>query len=138
MSETEPRENHLSPRQPPPVPAASSSKNRVRYAHVLNLVVPGAGQYYLGQKLLGCVFAAPFLVCLLAFLAISTRGFTTYLDALTSGSIPRDRILGYLFGVFHVGWLFALLLISIALYLLSAVSLWLSTRARPEAVPPGR
>jgi hypothetical protein len=86
---------------------------------MLNLVLPGAGQFYLGQRLLGCAFAAGFLACLAAMLVIFVAGLTHYWDLATRQDMPDELRLQQMRQAMHTGQLLILLGVGVLLYVLS-------------------
>ena len=74
---------------PPKVKPAKS----LRTAGLLNLLLPGAGQFYLGQRLLGVILLVSFLGCFAAALGIFLTGFGQYLELALDGNILQgDRL----------------------------------------------
>ena len=100
-----------------------------RTAHLLNLFLPGAGQFYLGRRVFGCLFAVPFLGCLLAMMVIFIQGYSQYLSAAASGRILQGQEIEKLAEAFDFRLLGALLVAGLVLYIGSAVGLWLQLRS---------
>ena len=114
-----------------PVPAPRPKS--LRFAFTLNLLLPGLGQFYLGQPVLGVVFAGGFLGCFVTALTIFLRAYQRYLDLSTNGDILAGDNLEQLGRAFPTGWLIALVIIAIIIYLTAAVSLGFSRRpTNPE------
>jgi TM2 domain-containing membrane protein YozV len=95
----------------------------LRFAVTLNFVLPGAGQFYLGQRVFGGVLALAFLICFAAMMAIFLRGYVEYMRATTSGDIFQSDVLEQLGNVFHVRWLLGLLVGSIVVFIISMAGL---------------
>jgi TM2 domain-containing membrane protein YozV len=105
--------------KPPPIPQPKS----LRFAATLNLIVPGAGQFYLGQKLVGCLLATVFIVCLVSMLIIFFVGYSQYLNAAMGNDILQGQEIEKLGNVFHTRWQIGLLITAIAIYIGSLVGL---------------
>jgi len=71
---------------PPPIPR----QKNWRWAATLNLILPGAGLFYMGRRKSGAVLAIAFLVCLAAALGIFLLGYARYLTVILSGDLMRD------------------------------------------------
>ena len=122
--------------------SVSSSANQpqsksVRLAMTLNFVLPGTGQFYLGQRLFGSLLAGGFLACFVAMLAIFCRGYREYLNIATSDDILQGGFLERIGSVFHIGWLVGLLVVSVVIFIISVASLSFGTRrSTPVSEPP--
>jgi TM2 domain-containing membrane protein YozV len=110
-------------------PAKLQKRKSLRFAATLNLVVPGAGQFYLGQRVFGCVLAAAFLTCFVAMIALFLRGYVEYLRAVTGGDILESNALEQLGTVFHVRWLIGLLVVSIVIFVVSMIGLAVASKS---------
>ncbi|NQU11710.1 hypothetical protein HQ590_13025 [bacterium] len=110
----------------PPAPPPKS----LRFALTLNLFLPGAGQLYLGQTILGTLLAAGFLGCFAVMLGLFLRGYKHYLDLSTGGQVLEGDNLEQLAQSFHVPWLVGLLIVAIGIYLTSVVSLGFARHRR--------
>lgn len=106
---------------------SSSAKTR-RAAALLNLVVPGAGQFYLGQRLYGVVLAVLFLGSFVALLGLVVTGFSQYFSLITGGDVLEGNNLERIGAAFHLPWLVGCLVVATVVFLLSMVTL------RPPAV----
>ena len=125
-----------SPVNPPPLPAAGQPPDAAarrwdrRYALALNLLLPGSGQLYLGQRVLGAIYAVGFLACFAAALGVFLRAYHDYLQLSTS-----DDILGGdlepLARVFHPWLLVGLLVVAVAIWLASVLTLRSSGKPKP-------
>ena len=108
---------------PPKLPKAKS----LRFAVTLNFILPGAGQFYLGQRIFGGALALAFLICFVAMMAIFLRGYAEYMRTITSGDIFQSDVLEQLGNMFHARWLLGLLVASIVVFIIAMAGL---------AVPP--
>ena len=99
---------------------------------MLNLVLPGAGQFYLGQRLLGCAFGLGFLACFVAMVAVFIVGLKRYWELASNGDILESRRLEQMSEAMHPGQLFILLGVGILLYILSLAALSLLPSRRPD------
>ena len=104
-------------------PLKQQKPQSLRFAATLNLVLPGAGQFYLGQRIFGGLLALAFLACLLAMLVIFMRGYAEYVQTITSADILQSDILERLGSVFHIRWLIGLLIASLVLFAISMIGL---------------
>jgi hypothetical protein len=106
----------------PPVWPVTRGRSR-RVAMVLNLFLPGAGQIYLGQSVIGGILAVGFMACFVAMMAIFVRGYAGYLQMCVGGDILQAGNLETLSQLFHPGRLGALSVAAIGIYLASAIHL---------------
>jgi hypothetical protein len=111
------------------MPASAPRPPSRRFAFTLNLFLPGLGQFYLGQPVLGAVFTGGFLSCFSGAIAIFLRAYQRYLDLSTTGDILTGDSLEQLARVFPTPWLIALLIIAVVIYLAAILSLGFS---RPQ------
>src|SRR5580704_6399413 len=75
-------------RNAPPSPSSRMPRPKtMKMAMFLNLIVPGAGQFYLGQRLAGAVYTLTFLASFAAAFGIFVHGYFSYLNLSTSGDI---------------------------------------------------
>src|SRR5437773_4385750 len=95
----------------------------LRFAATLNLMLPGAGQFYLGQRLLGCLLALAFIACFGSMLTIFLVGYSQYLNAAIGNNILQGQQLEQMGNVFHVRLQIALVVVSIAIWIGSLVGL---------------
>ena len=117
-------------RTKPPSPSAPRPRT-MRVAMFLNLMVPGAGQFYLGQRLAGAVYALAFLASFAAALIIFVHGYFKYLNLSTSGDILDSGNLEQIAHAFPAGIISALSIVGIVIYLASTIHLAMS-RQRNE------
>ena len=104
-------------------PPKQQKAKSLRFAATLNFILPGAGQFYLGQRVFGSVLALVFLGCFLASLAIFVRGYTEYIRIATSGDIFEPNVLEQLGNIFHLRWLIGLLVTSTIVFIIAMVGL---------------
>lgn len=105
----------------------------LRFAVTLNFIVPGTGQFYLGQRVFGGLLAAVFLACFAAMMVIFLRGYVQYLGLVSGGDVLAPGVLEQLVTVFHVRWLVGLLVASLVVFAVSMVGLAVaSKRAETE------
>lgn len=114
------------PNVPPPPPAPR--RKSLRFAMTLNLLVPGLGQFYFGQPVMGSVYAIGFLACFATMLAKFLSAYYHYLQLSTSGNILETGNLEQLAHAFPAGMLVGLTIVSIVIYLASSIHLALSHR----------
>lgn len=107
--------------EPPVLPVARPRSRRVAMA--LNLVLPGAGQFYLRQRVAGSVYAFGFLACFVTMLVIFFRGYGDYVQVSTGDEIFEPGNLEHLTQSFHTGWLAALQIVALVIYIASAIHL---------------
>jgi hypothetical protein len=113
-----------------PSPAKRRPKT-MKLAMFLNLIVPGAGQFYLGQRLAGAIYALAFLASFAAALSIFVHGYYNYLSLTTSGDVLDPGNLEQISHAFPAGIISALSAIGIVIYLASTIHLAVS-RARKQ------
>ena len=94
-----------------------------RVAMTLNLFLPGAGQFYLGQPLAGSLYAIGFIACFVACIVNFLRGYGDYIQMSTGGDIFETGNLERLTQSLHTGWLIGLQGVAIAIYIASAIHL---------------
>jgi hypothetical protein len=100
-----------------------------RFAHGLNLMLPGAGHYYLGHRLAGGLYATGFIASFVAAIAIFVRAYGEYLRLSTGGDILDANNLERLTAAFPAGALIGLMVVGILIYVASAIHL---SRLRPR------
>ena len=116
---------------PPKVKPAKS----LRIAGLLNLLLPGAGQFYLGQRLLGVILLSLFLGCFIAALGIFLTGFGQYLKLALDGNILEGDRLERIGQVLHPRWLIGLAVVGAVVYLASLVGLTFASRGNTPDEP---
>lgn len=89
----------------------------------MNLFLPGAGLFYVGQRKLGATLALTFLICLVTALGLFAAGYVHYLNVVLAGDLMQEGQIEQLTDVFHKRWLVGLGLAAIAIQLLSMVAL---------------
>jgi len=115
-------------------PPPNAQKN-FRRAFALNFFLPGAGQIYLGQRMMGALLAGIFLACLGASLAIFVIGYANYLNVTLSGNILEGNQLEQLGEVFHPRWLLGLMSAGIACYFVGLAGLAIARRQADKSSP---
>jgi hypothetical protein len=115
---------------PDTLPQPTARPRTLRFALTLNLLLPGAGQLYLGQPRLAAAYALPFLATFVATLAIFLRAYAHYLTLATTGDLLEPGSLETLAHTFPAGLLTTLTIISTAIYIASTIHLILSRRSR--------
>ncbi len=118
----------------PAPPTPTPRPRTLRFAMTLNLFVPGAGQFYLGQRLSGSLYAGGFCACLVATLVLFVRAYSQYLQLATNGDILESGNLEAMARAFHVGPLATLSVIGTLIYVVSAIHL-VVTRIRQHPSP---
>ena len=98
---------------------------RLRRASLLNILLPGSGQFYLGQRGLGLGLLAGFLVPFMAALAVFLVSTSRYYAIATSVDLLDGQNLESLETVFHLPWLIGLTALAVADFLVSMALLWL-------------
>jgi TM2 domain-containing membrane protein YozV len=118
----------------PSIPNAPALPTRrpktMRFAMALNLLVPGAGQFYLGQRKAGAAYAIAFIACFVAMLILFARAYSAYLQLSTNGDILDGANLEQLAQVFHAGLLGWISFIGTAIYIASTIHLVVSRRSK--------
>lgn len=115
---------------PQTVSSAGPRQKKMRTAMALNLLVPGAGQFYFGQPVAGSVYAIGFIACFVAMLVLFARAYSTYLQLSSGGDIMDAGNLEQLAQVFHTGVLAWISFVGTALYIASAIHLVVSRRSK--------
>lgn len=95
----------------------------MRFAVMLNFVVPGSGQFYLGQRLLGSPLAIFFLACFVSILALFVVGYADYLSIAVSGDLAQMERAEDMPALFRTPWLVGLAIAAVLIYLASFVGL---------------
>jgi TM2 domain-containing membrane protein YozV len=115
----------------PPLEAPLKVKpvKSLRTAGLLNLLLPGAGQLYLGQQLFGVILLVLFLSCFVAALGIFLVGFGQYLKLALDGNILEGDRLERIGQVLHPRWLIGLAISGAVIYLVSFIGLSFAPRA---------
>jgi hypothetical protein len=113
----------------PPLPRAARRRS-LRFAMALNLLLPGAGQFYIRQPLMGSVYAIGFLACLTTMLLKFLSGYFDYLQLSTSGDILETGNIEQLAHAFPTRTLASLGVVGIAIYFVSSIHLALSSRSK--------
>ncbi len=104
-------------------PRKANPAKSLRTAGLLNLLVPGSGQFYLGQRTFGAILVALFLGCFAAALGIFLFGFGQYLKLTLDGNILEGGRLERIGQVLHPRWLVGLAISGAVIYLASFIGL---------------
>jgi TM2 domain-containing membrane protein YozV len=116
----------------PALPMSTARPRTLRFAMTLNLFVPGAGQFYLGQRISGLVYAGAFGACLVATLVLFVRAYSQYMQLATNADILESGNLESMARAFQVGPLATLSVIGTLIYIVSAIHLVVAhNRQRP-------
>ena len=113
---------------------AKSAGKRKTWAHrqlkavFLNMAVPGLGQMYLKQRLLGALLAVVFIGALVTALILFVKGYQQYFAMFTEDMRSAKRIDPNV-DTYHVPWLIALSVIAIVDYMAGFVLLFLPKTA---------
>ena len=110
----------------------------LRTAGLLNLLLPGAGQFYLGQRLLGAILLVLFLGCFAVALGIFLFGFGQYLKLALDGNILEGDRLERIGQVLHPRWLIGLAISGAIIYLASFIGLSFASRGTSWENPAAR
>lgn len=116
---------------PPPLPTAPKN---LRLARLLNLLVPGAGLFYLGRRRAGAVLASLFLLCFGVAIGIFLLAYVRYLSLAMSDDLLKGDQLERMGEIFPRAWLAGLALAGVGIYLV-AHGMFRSA-ARSAGAPP--
>ena len=117
-------------------PILPPTKTR-RVAVALNLALPGAGQWYLGQRMLGAVLLIVFLLTLILGIRFLLGGTGFYFRVASEGRIFEPGVLEQIAGQFRLPWLLTAVAIGILDQIL-AVALLYFPRAKNSPPPIDR
>lgn len=112
----------------PPLPAGPTRS--LRFAMALNLLFPGAGQFYMRQPAWGSVYSIGFVACLTTMMFKFLRAYSEYLRLSTNGEIMESGNLEHLSQVFPIRMLLTLTVVGIVIYFVSSIHLALSSRSK--------
>ncbi len=102
---------------PPPILKPAKSR---RIAAGLNCAIPGAGQFYLGQKVLGVAFMVVWLVILIVAVRLLVGGIGFYFSVAGNEHILDPGVLEQLADKFHLSQLLAA---SVAYFVVKGLSI---------------
>jgi hypothetical protein len=123
--------NAPSVRNAPSVPPPSGPRPKtMKVAMFLNLMIPGAGQIYLGQRLIGALYALAFLASFGATIIIFVHGYFKYLSLSTGGDILDGTNLDQIAKAFPTGIISTLSAVGLVIYLASTIHLAVSRSRR--------
>lgn len=117
----------------PPLTSEDTESKRRRTAILLNLALPGAGQFYLGRKGTGVGIMGLFLFSFVVVVGMMLWGFFLYFRGAVDADILAPGHLENLAEVFKLRWIFAGLAVAILLVAFSIADLYWS---RPANRPP--
>ncbi len=106
---------------PPPLPRPKEKS--IRTANLLNLLLPGAGQIYLGQRWYGGILLGLFLACFLALMVTFLFSLAQYLKVAMDDNILEGDQLEQLAHVWHPRRMIAFAVIGVIVYATSFISL---------------
>ncbi|HVR36900.1 MAG TPA: hypothetical protein VMS21_13715 [Methylomirabilota bacterium] len=89
----------------------------------MNLMIPGVGQFFLGHRLLGVMFAVLSILCMLVFLGLFLYGMAQYYSLAADGRLLEGNQLEQIRDALHLRWLILSFAGLLFLYLLSIVAL---------------
>lgn len=118
---------------PPPLP---SPTRNLRAASAINVILPGAGLFYLGHRRSGGIIAGLFLACFVVALGTFLVGYVNYLSVALDPQILEGNRLEEIGASFHQGWLMAFALLGAILYLVSTVLFMRAKRQFAAASSP--
>ena len=98
------------------MPTTATRPKSLRFAMMLTLVLPGAGQIYLGQIACGLMYAVSFLICFVWILVVFLRGYLHYLAVSSSSDIFGENQLEQITQLFHVPVLISLSTLSAVIF----------------------
>ena len=98
---------------------ASRRPKNLRFAVLLTLLWPGAGQLYLGQIGVGLAYASSFLACFGGMLVIFFQAYSRYLAISSSGDILGANQLEEIARVFNIPTLVGLSGFSVVIFLIA-------------------
>ena len=105
------------PAQPPPLPP----QKNLRFASALNVLLPGAGLFYLGRRRTGSLLAIAFILCFLALCILFLVGYGNYLSILMSENLLEGNKLEQAGESLHQRWLLGLAIAGLFVYAGSAI-----------------
>lgn len=106
------------------VPPKLGPAKSLRLAMALNFALPGAGQWYLGQRWLGGLLAVIFAVCLVLGMKFLLGGMSLYFRVASDGRILEPGVLEQLATAFHLPGLITATVASVILQIVSIALLW--------------
>ena len=112
-----------------------AAARNLRFAAALNLMLPGAGLFYLGRRLIGGLLAGIFLCCFVALLGVFLVGYARYLTIAMSSDLMKEGELEKAAAAFHTDWLIGFGVVGFVIYLCSAVLFWRVKRGLAKDAP---
>ena len=102
---------------PPPIPG----RKNIRFARMMNVMLPGSGLFYLGWRKSGLLLAVGFSICFLGLVGIFVVGYTRYLSIALGDDLMKGNNLEQAGEAFHHQWLIGLAIAGVMLYAVSSV-----------------
>ena len=99
--------------------APAQRPKSLRFAVMLTMLLPGAGQFYLGQIAFGLVYAGSFLACFVGMLVIFFRAYSRYVAISSSGDILGTDQLEEIARVFNLPALVSLSSLSVVIFFIA-------------------
>ena len=87
----------------------------------LNVFLPGAGLFYLGQRIVGSLLAGAFLGCFLGLVSLFLVGYSRYLSLAMSDNPLEGNKLEEAGAGLHLNWLLGLTAVGMVLYACSTI-----------------
>ena len=115
------------------VPPKLTPAKSLRLAMALNFALPGAGQWYLGQRWLGGLLAVIFAVCLVLGMKFLLGGMSLYFRVASDGRILEPGVLEQLATAFHLPGLITATVASVILQIVSIAQLWFGRKRISES-----
>ena len=72
---------------PPPIPG----RKNIRFARMMNVMLPGSGLFYLGWRKSGLLLAVGFSICFLGLVGIFVVGYTRYLSIALGDDLMKGN-----------------------------------------------
>ncbi len=115
------------------VPPKLAPTKSLRLAMALNFALPGAGQWYVGQRWLGGALAVIFAASLVLGMKFMLGGVSLYFRVASDGRILEPGVLEQLATAFHLPGLIAATVASIILQIVSIALLWYGRKRISES-----
>ena len=113
------------------VPPKLTPAKSLRVAMASNFALPGAGQWYLGQRRLGSVLMAMYLAGLFLGIKCVLGGISTYFRIASSERLLDPGVLEQLAVDFQLPWLLTAFVLWLTAHLLSLGLLYFARRRGP-------
>ena len=99
-------------------------------------MLPGAGLFYLGRRIVGGFLVSVFLCCFVAVLGVFLVGYARYLSIAMSGDLMKEGEIEKAAAAFHTDWLIGFGVAGFVVYLCSTLLFWRVKRGIPKEGPP--